>query len=218
MAPGTCSALALTLLLATSLARRTMPFGCGGSRPDLRVNSCGFSELLAISPAIRRTSAEARPKPRPRAARNALRANSIVDDAMYWNARKAALSADNPRQSPAEAASPLVYWRCNPSGPATRKPAIGSLATGEIVWRGLAPGSPRARNPSATSCRAGREAQAIGAIAAAERERGRRGNGERQRPCLLDPRAGRGVTNNRHLNLAFLPGSQLPQSPKAPTS
>jgi hypothetical protein len=35
-----------------------------------------------------------------------LLANSIVDDAMYRNARKATLSAETPRQSPAGTAGP----------------------------------------------------------------------------------------------------------------
>jgi hypothetical protein len=38
-----------------------------------------------------------------------LLANSIVDDAMYRNARKAALSADKPRQSPTGAARPTLF-------------------------------------------------------------------------------------------------------------
>ena len=125
---------------------------------------------------------------------------------MYWNARKAALSTETPRQSPAAGEPTCFTGAAIPLDAATRRLSIGSLAPGNIVWRGLAPGSPRARNPQRRHAELGGKLKPSVQFSAAERERGRRGNDtERQRPCLLDPRAGRGATNNRCLKLAFLP-------------
>ena|SRR6185312_6338156 len=65
---------------------------------------------------------------------------------MYWNARKAALSADKPNKPDRSGETYSFTSAAIPLDAATRKTSVGSVVPGEIVNRQPEPGSYRERS------------------------------------------------------------------------